>query len=161
MKLWAANGLELDRANFWKCICEAERDLVDGVIGEEDFEIQTEYCVALNPNAAFKTSVGSDDSEEFEGYTVDLAEGLVTTLYPNPADGIVHIELSAPIEGSFHVKVSDLSGRTIEELEFFNPPMTLSVNLTDLDPGIYVVSYTDEQGTILGESKQVVKHWFK
>lgn len=153
-----SNGLELDRANFWKCICEAERDLVYGVIDEEDFEIQTENCVALNPNAAFKTSGSSDDMDEYEGYAADLSDGLVTTLYPNPTDGTIQIELSAPVAGKFYIRVSDLTGRTVKELEFFNPPMTLSIDISKLAPGIYVVTYTDEKETRLGASKQVTKY---
>lgn len=78
------------------------------------------------------------------------------TIYPNPTKGIVSIKVHSQETGIMSITVCDLNGkllRTISPESFVMP--ALSIDLTWLNNGIYLLNFHTEQGTL---TKRITKN---
>jgi hypothetical protein len=73
----------------------------------------------------------------------------ITTLYPNPSQGLVQINN----EKIKTVWVYDTFGKNVLQTPVVNQQM----NITSLVDGLYVIHLFDEQGNLLGKTKQVIQ----
>jgi hypothetical protein len=77
------------------------------------------------------------------GISEDNVSHILPDVYPNPATDFIRVSLDNPeddIEG--RVSVTDLSGRVLLERAFENGDIEL--NITHLDPGLYIVIFQAE-----------------
>ncbi|HNQ62017.1 MAG TPA: T9SS type A sorting domain-containing protein [Bacteroidia bacterium] len=77
---------------------------------------------------------------------------LAISLYPNPSNGIINIKTSTFQAKGLKVTVSNVLGKQVKEVLLNNPAALYTVNLNDLDAGIYMVRVRSE----FGESTQRV-----
>lgn len=87
------------------------------------------YCA----NLTFSTTVTSLE---------ELQEGASLNLFPNPANGFLHIQCSTPMQ---RLHVCDVSGRLLQTLEIQQSPEQ-ELNVSDLAPGIYFIRIETEKG---------------
>jgi hypothetical protein len=73
----------------------------------------------------------------------------ITTLYPNPSQGLVQINN----EKIKTVWVYDTFGKNVLQTPVVNQQM----NMTSLVDGLYVILLVDEEGNLLGKTKQVIQ----
>lgn len=57
-------------------------------------------------------------------------------LFPNPAGGMLRLELGGPVTGSVEVSLSTLTGQIVQQQSFFDSP-SVQVSVAGLAPGLY------------------------
>jgi hypothetical protein len=75
------------------------------------------------------------------------------TVFPNPVGDQLNVRLSEDAAGT-RVELMDAMGRVVR-LEGYRPAMTVGVS--DLAPGLYVVRVVDAQGTAIGQERILVQ----
>jgi len=73
-------------------------------------------------------------------------------VYPNPASDVVTIYADASLKAN-HVIISDVMGRTINTFKLNNAQTIHSINIADLNAGLYNLTILDAQGNILNTKK--------
>jgi minor extracellular serine protease Vpr len=86
----------------------------------------------------------------FAGIYHDMNSSLNCLLYPNPSNGIYQLEFDSEKEETVSIEVNDLSGKTIEQL---NWNLSAGVNTyrfdwTNFSSGIYLVKIVGESGSM-------------
>ncbi len=78
----------------------------------------------------------------------DAKEEIQLTLFPNPSEDILYINLRSPIEGNYTIKVYQTDGRLIMNTkgELHYGKQTISINVHDLEHGLYYIDFTDDIG---------------
>ena len=80
--------------------------------------------------------------------TTDIAGDAALTVYPNPTDDLLYIELSGA--GIATVALYDLQGRMVYSQNPSNSPAehspTATVNMRNIPAGVYVLRVTDGDG---------------
>ena len=90
-----------------------------------------------------------------EGRILVDEEGLLT-LYPNPAqDEITLVVSTTDIEGG-RIELYDAQGRLVKQVNLTFNGGQVSLNISDLENGVYMVSVKNDQG-IIGHAKLVKK----
>ena len=96
--------------------------------------------------------------DSFSSAAAAAEPGVVTTglrVYPNPASAWLTVETQdEPVLG---LRLSDMSGRVIEDVQFFRqfPVREYRLSLATLLPGVYVLSVRTDKGWA---SEKVVKN---
>lgn len=67
------------------------------------------------------------------------------TLYPNPTQNTVHIQLNKAYQTQAQLCITDLSGRTLETIEIQN--QDFDIDLSRYATGVYLIKYKDDQRT--------------
>jgi hypothetical protein len=75
------------------------------------------------------------------------------SVYPNPSSGMVQISKS--ISGYSHLTVMAVTGSIVKEVELNNKFSTL--DLSDLDPGIYFMTFSDENSDLQISKKLIIQ----
>lgn len=67
------------------------------------------------------------------------------SLYPNPASAFTNISYKTAASGNVYIKVADVSGRTVKQLNSTSVPgnNTIRLNTADMSKGIYFVNIID------------------
>jgi hypothetical protein len=69
---------------------------------------------------------------------------VIRSVYPNPASGKLSVSLQQSVNAA-SVCINDIEGRTVYTASAQNTPL-LTIDVNDLDPGVYFLSLTTEQG---------------
>lgn len=77
------------------------------------------------------------------------------SIYPNPAKDQVYLNLGKPADYRGQIKLMDLSGRQVLELEIGPGQSTIQVDISSLSGGVYLVSWV-EAGLVKGRTKFVL-----
>ncbi len=77
------------------------------------------------------------------------------SLYPNPADNILEICFTNPMEGI--LSVFDILGNTAMK-EKLNGSTIFKLNVTNLQNGMYIINFKDEKGNNIKTEKLVINH---
>ena len=83
-------------------------------------------------------------------YHVGIEETLLLegNIYPNPTNGLLHIDLSGQEESlSKQVSIYSVTGQIIDSYVFNSH--NFEINLQDYPSGIYIIKVTDETGIVL------------
>lgn len=68
------------------------------------------------------------------------------SLMPNPTEGILKVKVSGQVNGNTQLKIIDLLGKEVfSEMFRVNDSMTLTVDLSDIPEGIYLMSMRNDQ----------------
>lgn len=122
-----------------------------------DSAFQAEVCLtAYNPSG--DTTICYTFWIECIGSGVHDLDIAAVHIYPNPANETVNIDLTkagAAVSSLATVDVSDLTGRILKR-ESATDVVHLSV--TELDPGLYLLSCTDRSGMSRGIAKLQILH---
>lgn len=119
----------------------------------------------LMPNTMYEMNVksyctGSSNSSK-EGSSVLFSTGISSkpsvqntidnnrvNIYPNPTEGILNIDISDVEEGNVSIKLMDLSGRLIKEIQT-NSLKNIQLDINNLSNGIYVLQIRKEEQIML------------
>jgi len=77
------------------------------------------------------------------------------SLYPNPAQDFVYLNLGKPAEDQGLIRVMDLSGRLVLEAEMEPGHSIRQLDISDLSEGVYLVSWL-QSGVSMGRGKFVL-----
>src|SRR5690606_6335502 len=96
--------------------------------------IDAETGYILNSNSAYVGTLGVNNPAINSGFSV----------YPNPANDIVNLQFNQ--DGKFAVKVYDVTGKEVlaKAPEFLTSNAALSLNVSSLSQGIYIISIEGE-----------------
>lgn len=103
------------------------------------------------------TSGPTSNYFEVTGAGVGIDENYVVNhmqVYPNPANDLVTIQNNNFMEVNF--EIFDLLGKSVKANELLKQGEISKVNVADLNPGLYLIKYTDEFGNI-SFTKQIVE----
>jgi hypothetical protein len=79
----------------------------------------------------------------------DLQMSSALTLYPNPTNGMLSVQLNMPVSGNFQVRVFDVMGRTITTLAESNSlGGTYNVDLSQNANGVYFVEVITDGSSV-------------
>lgn len=70
------------------------------------------------------------------------------SMYPNPAQNEVMFEFGAAVKDGVTIVIADLSGKTISKTFISEAYGEKTINLTDVQKGLYLVSIIDKSGVI-------------
>ena len=130
-------------------------ELVENVRGtsymDEELEYNTEYCYSIK---AINDDVMSDYSEEVCVKTLgegveELASAL--NIYPNPVNDKLYIETEVEIK---EINVYTITGVIVGQQSTDNGQQTLSIDMSDLNSGVYFVEIKTNEGNIV---KRIIK----
>src|SRR5690606_32533675 len=80
--------------------------------------------------------------------TVELKKNIEVKLYPNPTMGEITLE-SDNLPPSFRVKIYDLLGRLIREMNIIDSFNDKAININGIEPGIYTVVIETSVGAVV------------
>lgn len=130
-------------------------------------EVTGEYDVALIPITEDEVSLTIEANTVYEGnfssetftitYKEDVNEVSLTSdykilLYPNPVSDLIHIGLEGPEDQLVSIAIINTTGKVIFENSIQTESTTL--DLTELDAGIYILLLKSRQGVI---QKRIIK----
>jgi hypothetical protein len=132
------------------------------------FNKNTGMRVILNnniaPNNQSDNGVGIYVSGETEDYTVKFIKKPVfplsvndvislnnVTIYPNPSNGIVFVDLEAYALPKVDIIVTNLTGSTVHQTSInnVNGKQSTTLDLSDLAKGTYIIKLQSERGTVV------------
>ena len=130
-------------------------ELVENVKGtnymDEELEYDTEYCYSIK---AINDDAMSDYSEEVCVRTLgERVEELTSALniYPNPVNDKLYIETEVEIK---EINVYTITGVIVGQQSTDNGQQTLSIDMSDLNSGVYFVEIKTNEGNIV---KRIIK----
>ncbi|MFO7671655.1 MAG: T9SS type A sorting domain-containing protein [Bacteroidales bacterium] len=78
------------------------------------------------------------------GLGVEPMETKLARIYPNPGNGLLHIELRS--SGDFRVQVFNTEGKMVESRNYLSMTGTVDLDLQNLQRGIYLIKIDWEEG---------------
>jgi hypothetical protein len=75
------------------------------------------------------------------------------TVYPNPTNDVLNIQLLKEQEENLKIEIVDLVGQKINELEILEGTLNVNTTLKDLPSGIYILHVTKSNGTLIHSNK--------
>lgn len=134
-ELWTTDEA-MNSAAYWKCVCEAERELIMGNISPESFSDITYNC---QTNSLNKTSVQYPDYSGYRIDTIALSPNKTEiTLAPNPSIGFSAIHFSNSINSNGTLTINSADGKLIDKKNIKIGLSEMPLNY-ELKPGLYLV----------------------
>jgi hypothetical protein len=133
---WTFNNTQSMRAQYWECICAAEKQLYDETIGIEDFGYLTEQC---DINFAGFNYKRAPEPNEGSGIPVEILLSNVS-LYPQPVNEKLTIQFSGGFNGASDYTIFNNSGRLVlqDKISWKGTSM-VQINLSALPVGLYFI----------------------
>jgi len=101
----------------------------------------------ITPEATFV--VPAAPAGKVTGNTKLLSAGVNTmSVYPNPTEGLVNIEIELAEEGSVEIILMNALGQTVAQERASGTAVTNRMDVSDLDAGIYMLSVRTASGII-------------
>jgi len=72
-----------------------------------------------------------------------LLEELVAKVYPNPATHVLNFEINKRFSETSTLRVVDMSGRDIEDIQLSEGNNSLAIDLSNYNPGLYLLHYNN------------------
>ncbi len=123
--LQCQSSLDYDTEYFWK---------VRGVTAVENSDWSEEY--------SFRTEAQIGVDEYFTSQSVSV--------YPNPAQTNAYVSIDSPVDETYTLIVSDVSGKVISEAQMvcFKGMNEMQLNIETLNKGIYVISIKKDNAVV-------------
>ena len=95
---------------------------------------------------------------DFTGVREEYSSGLELSVFPNPANNVVVIQLTArqASQSTGTIVISDAIGKIIQEIDNLNNEFVHSIDSKNLKDGVYFVKYQNEHSTLV--KKFVITH---
>lgn len=143
---WTFDFVQSQRASYWNCVCEQERDYFAEEIPAEEFDYGLELC-----------------RQSFAGFTykrgnspLPAAQSIEGTLeaYPQPVEDVLSIELASQHLEEIDIELFSLGGQLVRK-EILRPSEGLfKLDMSGLKSGLYVIHI---KGIDLTEVLKVLK----
>ncbi len=92
----------------------------------------------ISSNACATPNPGVEENEIF-------AQNI--SLYPNPSNGLLKVQIKDISTGTLQIKVTDISGRLVKTFTFNNFTSSLSLDISELNNGLYLMQFSQHQLT--------------
>lgn len=125
-------------SDYWYCVCEAEEQLILGMLNPADFETSRLQCATLVPG--LKTEIPKTGDKLTEMRPVNSY-----TVFPNPTTNKLYIK-SEILVGNAQVSILSANGNEVAKFLWSDRGDLFQQELTGLSPGIYVVRVIDNCG---------------
>ena len=114
-----------------------------------DYGKKTLLCFSDDSGVAFQTEYDFDNEPDdcfCNGYGGDVPERTIRpiSVYPNPADDLLYVELSGA--GIANAVLYDLQGRIVADAANAGGRSTATVNVHSIPAGVYLLRVTDTDG---------------
>jgi len=109
-------------------------------------------AIATNDNGGTSGDGGATASvtlsEAGMSATNDLERSLGFSVFPNPAQEALNLQINSLISGPVDLRITDVSGKTIhrERFDLFEGEFTKRVDISDLNNGLYLLFLSNESG---------------
>jgi hypothetical protein len=91
------------------------------------------------------------------GNIIELNQNSSLNLYPNPSEGLINFELLLAQNENGVIKITDLSGKVMEERNVAPTSLTGKINTSSFANGIYFFEYSSSNSTKKVTQKFIVK----
>lgn len=100
----------------------------------------------------FGTITLSELTDETTGISSEQLDAFNLSIYPNPANKIVHVQSDVEIT---NIRLMDMSGRSVKQQNSINQFRT-TVDLSELSSGLYLISIENKEGKFRVEKVRVL-----
>jgi hypothetical protein len=83
--------------------------------------------------------------------------GAAVNAFPNPAEEILNLNISADTDPASQIVIYDLSGRTVLSIPIGTVMSSQQINISGLASGTYVLSHISTEGAVLGTQRIMKK----
>jgi hypothetical protein len=91
-------------------------------------------------------------------YINELAKfPIEANVFPNPAKEYFYLEVLNPDEVSITMSIHNVLGEKLQSSQFSTSYLKEKINVSDLPPGVYIISLKSQNGDLLKQSKIVVQ----
>lgn len=135
--------------NYWVCVLENEKDLVQETIDAETFAEEAQFCSAIIQNLRV---ANLEEAQEANSKTTKLRAPKFK-LQPNPTSDNTSIIFDTALENDAKVILTDISGNLIGEYSLVIGQETYIIERSNLSSGIYFI--TIQSGNFIETQKLV------
>ena len=108
--------------------------ITEAGVGTSVITVTADDNVADEISDEFTLTVEHVDEIELNSADVQL------TLYPNPTNGVLNIEIENAFESELQVDITDITGRSVLQTSYSSFEKTESLDMSGFEPGIYIVN---------------------
>jgi len=147
--------VDYDDANPWPVEADGDGYALEFHLGSGDNNIGSSWFTFNAFFAVFHgdTIYGTPGRDNIYESIEENASLRNISIYPNPANDIVYVKVE---QGSYLVKIYNISGRIVKEVKIANS--NNSISLESLKSGIYMIMFVDEKTGAVGYRKLVIKN---
>ncbi len=127
-------------AEYWDCICSAEKELIREVISAEHFESVRLECLLLGPMERRLQPIMVGDLVSVKNGGVEY------NLFPNPVTSTVFL-ISNKLIGTAKIEILDLTGRKIQEISWPDRGDVIEIDLKTIKSGIYIARINSDNSS--------------
>ena len=135
---WAMHMQQQQNANYWQCVCEAERAFLLEQISQEDFSIEQQHCRNLwlaKRGNDFRPRTGQNIGE-------GMVSGSKARIFPNPATDYITIQWLG-VGQDISCQLLDINGRVLANHAGIGTTRFIMPLPANLPQGIYMLRITD------------------
>ena len=125
---------------------------LDWTLGESFIETASSQNVIYTQGfqQPFLTTRRIDTAETLLKQSLDLV------IYPNPVDALLYVHLNSDQGTKLFMSLYDVSGQLIKHSTILGSEGNMTVDVSDLSSGVYLLKFTNTEGSIL-ETHRVIK----
>ena len=80
-----------------------------------------------------------------------------SVVYPNPVNSLLNINLTTSEESKFKISLYEITGRFIKQSSVNTKNSSITINVTDLSSGMYILQISNANGSLI-ETHKIIKH---
>jgi uncharacterized repeat protein (TIGR01451 family) len=128
----------------------------DGFVNEEGWyvdqvqlfgsfqSITNQACVSSDLNENVCAEISSLVTGSGTSATIDLDDNTAFSVYPNPTDGKITLDIKNPVNGSASIKIMSMDGRQLLSKGLNQTSGILQMDLSNLGSGMYILIFETE-----------------
>lgn len=110
-----------------------------------------EQCSGVIPNGCCELDPGEGKSGDYDPFTFSGSQ--MVRIYPNPVNDRLHVLLNPSVsQKGLEIEIRDMQGRTLRSWVMDALPEPFEVPVSDLKSGSYVISISNDEGTVSTET---------
>jgi hypothetical protein len=80
-----------------------------------------------------------------------------SVVYPNPVNSLLNINLTTSEESKYKISLYEITGRFIKQSSVNTKDSSITINVTDLSSGMYILQISNSKGSLI-ETHKIIKH---
>ncbi len=145
---WTVGIEQTQRALYWHCICDAEKQYYEGLVPAEEMTYMKDWCESHYAGYNYKTLPPSPEQEKSRGYVVKNGEIVSVKFFPQPAGELITAQISPSHFGEVRYRVIDVMGTVQKQgaVQWAGHQHNFSTKM--LSGGAYVLELEFEKETV-------------
>ncbi len=152
---WTSDFEQTQRADYWKCITDAEKQYFEGLIEPEEMAYMKDACESQYAGYNYKTLPPDGSDGGISGYVVENQRMATLEFFPQPVREFLTAEISPSYFGEVNYRIIDIMG-TVQKAgtaEWTGNQHTFPTK--KFSKGAYILEIEFEKETV---RKKFVKH---